>query len=186
MHSKCPNQVLYVWSIYILFVLNTALKRDSLQMLIFVNVCSTCIMVELKTRFETSVTRNDIYGVSLIHLSYLITPIDYLCPEKTTNIQIKFFMFLWTIYRLFMLNMGFKSESLQIMILVSVWSTCSVVEIKTQFETLKARNVENGVSLFHLSYLITLMAYVWSLLTPNVQINYFILEWSIYIILALY
>jgi hypothetical protein len=48
-------------------------KRDSLQIMIFVNVCSTWSMVQLKTRFELSITRNDVNGVSLIHLSYLIT-----------------------------------------------------------------------------------------------------------------
>jgi hypothetical protein len=72
------------------------------------------------------------------------------------------------------------------MIFVYVCSTCSVGERKARFEPWKQRNEANSVSLFHFSYLITLMAYACSVWTPNVQINYFILEWSIYIILVLY
>jgi hypothetical protein len=49
-------------SIYSLLVLNTGCKPDSFQMMIFVNVCSTWGMVELKTRFETWITRNDVNG----------------------------------------------------------------------------------------------------------------------------
>jgi hypothetical protein len=80
---------------------------------------------------------------------------------------------------------GWKHDSFQIMILVHVCSTCSVFELKMRFETWKARNVTNNVSLFHLSYLMTHMAYVCSLWTPNVQINYFRLECSIYVLLVL-
>jgi hypothetical protein len=117
--QRTPNvQIKYFvfhWSNYRLFVLNTAWKRDSLQMLIFVNVFSTWSTVQLKTRFEMSVTRNDIYGESLIHLSYLITPMDYLCPQRTPNFPVKCFMFARTIYRLFVLNTGWKTDSLQMM-----------------------------------------------------------------------
>jgi hypothetical protein len=54
------SYVMFDWSIYRLFVLNTGWKPDSLQMMIFVYICSTCIVVELKTRFVTWVTRNDV------------------------------------------------------------------------------------------------------------------------------
>jgi hypothetical protein len=40
-----------------LFVLKTCWKYDSLQMVIFVNVCSTWSMVQLKTRFESWITQ---------------------------------------------------------------------------------------------------------------------------------
>jgi hypothetical protein len=150
-------------SIYILFVLNTGWKRDSIQMLIFVKVCTTWRLVQLKTTFETSITRNDIYGLSLFHLSYLITLKAYLCSQRTPNFQIRFFIYAWSIYRQFVLNRGWKPDSFQIMILGYVCSTCSVVELITRFETWKGRNLSNGVSLFHLSYLITLKAYVCSL-----------------------
>jgi hypothetical protein len=65
--TKCPTQVFYHW-----LVLNMGWKRDSLQIMIFAYVCSTWSIVELKTRFETWITRNDVNGLSLFNLSYLI------------------------------------------------------------------------------------------------------------------
>jgi hypothetical protein len=62
-------------------MLNTGWKNDSPQMMIFVNVCSTRRMVQLKTSFETSIKRNDVYGVSLFLLYNLITPMAYLCSQ---------------------------------------------------------------------------------------------------------
>jgi hypothetical protein len=53
--TKCPNQVFYDWA-----VLNRAWKRDPLQIMIFVYVCSTWSMVEIKTCFETWITRYDV------------------------------------------------------------------------------------------------------------------------------
>jgi hypothetical protein len=67
------------FSICCLFVLNTDWKRDFLQMRIFVNVCSTWSMVELKMRFETRITSNDVNGASLFYHSYLITLTAILC-----------------------------------------------------------------------------------------------------------
>jgi hypothetical protein len=139
-------------SIYRLFVQNKVLKRDSLQMMIFVNVCSSRCMVQLKPHFETSVTRNDVYGVILLHLSYLITLMVYLCSQCTPKCQINYFMFDWSIYRLFVLNRGWKHDSLQMMIFVYVCSTWSIVELKTRFGTWITRNDVNGVSLFHLFF----------------------------------
>jgi hypothetical protein len=91
MYTKCPNQVfMLVWSIYRLFVQNRPWKRDSLETIIFVNVCSTWSIVELLTRFETWITRNDGNGLSLFHLPYLITLMAYLCLQWTPNVQIIF------------------------------------------------------------------------------------------------
>jgi hypothetical protein len=104
---------------------------------------------------------------------------------KAPNFQFKFFMFAWLIYSQFELNWGWKHDSFQKMILIYVRSTCSVVVLKTLFELWTARNDTNNVSLFHLSYLITHMAYMCSLWTPNVQIDYFMLECSIYVLLVL-
>jgi hypothetical protein len=64
---------MFDWSIYRLIVLNMVLNHDSLQMMIFVNVCSACSVVELKTLFETWIARNDVNGVYWFNLSYLIT-----------------------------------------------------------------------------------------------------------------
>jgi hypothetical protein len=182
--QRSPNvQIMYFmfeWSIYRLFALNTGWKRDSIQIMIFVNVCSTWSMVELKTRFETWLTWIDVIGVSLFHLSNLITLMAFLCSQWTPKIQIKYFMFDLSIYRLFMINRGRKRDLLQIMIFLNVCSTSYIVERKVRFETWITWNDVNGVSLFHLSYLITLMAYLCSQRTPNIQIMYFMFHYFIY------
>jgi hypothetical protein len=148
-------------------------KRDSLQIMIFVNVCSTWSMVQLETRFETWITRNDVYGVSLFHLYYLITLVAYLCSQRAPNAQINYFMLDCSIYTLFVLNRGRKHDALQIMIFVYVCSTWSIGQHNKRFETWITRNDVNGVRLFNLSYLITLMAFLYSQRTTNVEINYF-------------
>jgi hypothetical protein len=134
-------------------VLNTGWKRDSLQVMIFVNVCSTWSKDELKTRFEAWLTRNVVNGVSLFHLYYLITLMAYLCSQWTSNVQIMYFMFDWSISILLVQHRGWKLVSLQIMIFVYVCSTRILVELKTRFETWITRNDVNGISLFDLSYL---------------------------------
>jgi hypothetical protein len=135
-------------------------------MKIFVNGCSTWSIVQLKTRFEASITRNDANGVSLFHLSYLITLMAYLCSQRTPNGQINYFMLDWSINTLLVLNRGCKLDSLQILIFVHVCSTWSIVELKTRFEKWITRNDVYGVSLFNLSNLITLMDYLYSQRTP--------------------
>jgi hypothetical protein len=163
----------------ILFVLNRGWRRDSLQLMILVNVCSTWSMVELKTRFEAWVSRNDVNAVSLLHLSYLIILMAYLCSQWTPNDQINYFMFDWSINRIFVLNRGWKPDTLLIMIFVNVSSTWSIVELKTPFETWITRNDVNGVRLFHHSHIITTTAYKCSQWTPNVQMKYFMFHWTI-------
>jgi hypothetical protein len=134
-------------------------------------------MVQPQTRFESWITRNYVNCIRLFHLSYLLTLMAYLFPEWTPNVQIKYFMFDWSIYPLFVLHRGWKRDSLQIKVFVYVCSTWSIVALKTRFETWITRNDVNGVSCFHLSYLITLMAYLCSQWTPNVQIKYFMILW---------
>jgi hypothetical protein len=151
---------MFDWSIYSLFVLNRGWKSDPLQIMIFVNVCSTWALVELKSRFETWITSNDVKGVCLYHVSYLITLTAYLYSQWTPNVQIKYFMFDWSIYRLFVLNSGWKRDSLQIKTFVYVSSTWISVERRKRSVTWITRNDVNVVSLFHLSYLITLMTHM--------------------------
>jgi hypothetical protein len=172
--------LIFYWSIYRQFVPNTDWKHDSFKMMIFVNVCYTWSMVELKKRFETWISRNDVNGVSLCHISYLITHMANLWSRTTPNVQIKYLMFDWSIHSLFVLNSAWKRDSLQMMIFVYVCSTWSIVELKTRFDMLITRNDVNVVSLFHLSYLITFMAYLCSQRTPNVQVKFLMLYWSIY------
>jgi hypothetical protein len=109
------------WSMYRIFVLYTGWKHDSLQMIIFVNVFPTWSIFSLKTRFEASITRNDVNGVSLFHLPYLITFMAYLCSQWTPNVQINYFMFDWSILALSILNRGCKRVSLQILIFEYVY-----------------------------------------------------------------
>jgi hypothetical protein len=138
--------------------------------MIFVYVWSTWGIVELKTRFETWITRNVVNVVSLFHISYLLTLMDYLCSQITPNIQIKYLMFAWSIYRLFVLNTGWTRDSLHLNIFVYVCSTWSIVKLITRIETWITKNDVNGVSLFPLSYLIKLTSYLCSQRTPNAKI----------------
>jgi hypothetical protein len=99
------------WSIYRLLVLNRGWKLYSHHIMIFEFVSSTWRKVELKTRFEKWITRNDVNGVSLFHLSYLIMLMVYQCFQRTPNVQIKSFMSDWSIYRLFVIDRGWKRDS---------------------------------------------------------------------------
>jgi hypothetical protein len=129
-------------------------------MMTFLNVCSKWRIFELKTGFVTWLTRNDVNGF------YLMTLMDLL------------FMFVWWIYRLFVMNRSWKRDSLQMRVFVNLCSTWSMVQLKTRFETSITRNDVNGVNLFNLCYLITLMTYLCSQRSPNVQIKYFMYDWS--------
>jgi hypothetical protein len=123
------------WSIYRQFVLNTCLKLDSLQMDIFLYVWSTYSVVELKTRVETWIARNDVNGVYWFHFSYLISVLAYLFSLWAPLVQIKYFMFDWSTYRIFVLYKAWKRDSLQIVIFVYIIWTFNEVELKTRFET---------------------------------------------------
>jgi hypothetical protein len=128
MDTKCPNQLFYDW-----LVLNRACRRVSPHIMIFVYVCSTGGIVELSTRFEMWITRTDVTGVSLFHLSYLITRMVYLWSQRTPDFQRKYFMFDWWNYRLFVLNTTLKRNSVQVIIFVNVYATWSMVYIKDAF-----------------------------------------------------
>jgi hypothetical protein len=123
---------MFDWSIYRLFVLNRCWKLDSLQMMIFVNVCSNEAWLILKTRFETWITRNVVNGVSLFHLFIKNTyglPVftkDTKCPNQV------FYVWLVDLHK-FVPNKCWKLESLQIMIFVYVCPTCSLVDYRRVF-----------------------------------------------------
>jgi hypothetical protein len=82
-YTRCPNQVylIFDWPFYRICVLNTGWKRDSHQLMIFVNVCSTWSKVELNTRFETWITIvtrllfNNTYGLPVLTM-------DTKCPNQ--------------------------------------------------------------------------------------------------------
>jgi hypothetical protein len=132
-----------------------------------VNDCSTSSIAELKIRFETLEKTNDLNGVNLFLLSYVITLMAFLCSQWAPYVQINYFMFDWSIYKLFVLNRGWKRDWLQMMIFVYVRTTCSVVELKTRFETWIASNEVNGVYWFHYYYLITDLALVVKLICAH-------------------
>jgi hypothetical protein len=79
-------------------------------------------------------TRNDVNGVSLFNFPFLITLMAYVCSQRTSNVKMKYFMFDWSIYRVFVLNRGWIRDSLQMMIFVHVSSTCGLFDLKTRFE----------------------------------------------------
>jgi hypothetical protein len=137
--------------------------------MMFVNVCSSCSEVEIKTRMDTWNARNDVNGVYWFHISYLITRLAYLCSQRAPIVQIKYFVLDWSIYRLFVLNKAWKRVSLEMTIFLYVCSTCCVVEIKGRFETWIEKSDVNGVYCFHFSYLITFGLSVFTLGTtcPN-------------------
>jgi hypothetical protein len=127
------TMLMFHWSAYKLFVLNTGWNRDSLQMMIFVNVCPTWSMVPLKRRFQTSITWNDVYGVSFFHLYYLIPLTAYLYSQRTPYARTNYFMLDWSIYTLFVPNRRWKHATFQIMIFVYVCSTWNIVELRNAF-----------------------------------------------------
>jgi hypothetical protein len=84
---------------YRLFVLNFDWKRDSLQIMIFVYVSTTWSIVELKTLFETWITKNDVNGVSSFRFLFFNT---YCLHVLTMDIKSPNELFyVWWIYRLF-------------------------------------------------------------------------------------
>jgi hypothetical protein len=169
------NYFIFDCSIYRLFVLNKAGNG------LFPNIDIRICLLDMKhswtknafwdvnkkkwrkwCKFVSPYLFNNTYGLKVLRK-------ETKCPNQDL-------MFDWLIYRPIVPNKGWKNDSLQMMLFVSVFSTWSIVELKTRLETWIKRNV-NGVSLFHLSYLITLMAYLCLQWTPNVQINYFIFDW---------
>jgi hypothetical protein len=133
-------------------------------------VSSTWSIIEPKRFFETCITRSDVNDVRLFHFSYFITIMAYLCSQWASNVQIKCFMIYWSIYRLFVLNRGWKLVCLKINIFVYFCSTWGIVELKTRFEAWITRKDVNGVCLFRLSYIITLMSFLCSQRKPHVQV----------------
>jgi hypothetical protein len=178
MDTKCPNEVFYVW----LVELQTICAKYGLETWFSPNNDIRSCLLDMKhgttkNAFWDVNNKNYVSGISLFHLSYLITLKAYLHSQRTPNVQINFHMFYWSIYRSFVPNTGWQHASLTMIIIVKLCSTWSTAEVKTRLETLMTRNDVNGVSLCHLSYLITLMAKLCSRTKPNVQIKYFLYDW---------
>jgi hypothetical protein len=134
----------------------------------------------IKTRFATWITRKHVRGLCLFNLPYLITHMAYLCSQQTPKVQIKYFLFHWSIYRLFVLNWVWKSDSFQMKYISKCLPNIKHGSTKSAFMTWITRNDVYGKSLIHLSYLITLMAYLCSQRTPKFQIKCLMFACSIY------
>jgi hypothetical protein len=144
--TKCPYQVFYVW----LADLNIICAKYELETWFYPNDDNRKLLHGMKHGW----TKNAFWDaknmkwskwLSLFHLPYLVKHMAYLCSQRTPNVQFKCFMFDWSIYRLLVLNTGWKSDSLQI-IFVNVCMTWDMFELKTRFGTSITRNDVNGVN----------------------------------------
>jgi hypothetical protein len=108
-------------------------------MILFVHDWSTCNIVELKTHFENLIARIEVNSENTFHLSYLITllALDMKLTCAPHGHQLSKSSILCFIGRstTYVLNTCLKREFFHMMIFVNVCSTCSVVEIKTRYET---------------------------------------------------
>jgi hypothetical protein len=94
----------------------------------------------------------------------------YVCAQRTPNVKINYIIFDWSISRLVVLNRGWKPEPLQIIIWVFVYSSFSIVKLKTPFETCITRNGVNGVcfiSLFIFNNIYGLPVFTMDTKCPN-------------------
>jgi hypothetical protein len=122
---------IFDWSIYRLLVLNYVGKHVSPNT--YIRTClldrrvswTKCVFWDAKNKKRRKFCK--------FRLSYLITHMAYLWSQRTPNVQIEYFMFDWSIYRLFVLNTTLKRDFLQMWIFVNVWSTRSMVHIKDAF-----------------------------------------------------
>jgi hypothetical protein len=149
MGTKCRNHIVYRW----LFDLQAIWAKYGLKTLISPNHDFRKCLLDMqhiwnKNAFWDVEKKNDLNGINFFLLSYLITPVAYRCSQWAPYVQMKYFMFDWSIYLLFVLIRGWKRDSLKMMIFVYVCSTCIVVEIKTRFENF---NEVNGVYTSHIS-----------------------------------
>jgi hypothetical protein len=145
MDTKCPNQVYNVW----LVDLQTICAKYGLKTWFSpIDDIRKCLL-DIKHGSNENAFRDVINKKWCKFVSPVLFNNTYALPAltKDTKFQIKYFIFDWLIYRIFVLNRSWKSDSLQIMTFVYICSTWSIVEIKTRFETWIKRNVVNGVRL---------------------------------------
>jgi hypothetical protein len=116
--------------------------------MILLYVVSTWSIVELKMRFETWITWNDLNGIWLFQLSYLITLMAYLFTQRTPKVQIRYFIFEWSFDRLSETDRSCTRGPSQIISFMYVCFTWGIIELKTRFETWITRNDVNGVIFF--------------------------------------
>jgi hypothetical protein len=69
----------------------------------------------------------------MFNLPYLITLMAYLCSEWTPKVQSKYFVFHWSIYRLFVLDTVWKRDSLEMMNIRNCFQDIKHVPTKNAF-----------------------------------------------------
>jgi hypothetical protein len=114
MGTKYRNHVFYVWFVD----LQTICGKYRLETRISPNDGIRKYLLDkqhswTKNAFWDVKKWNDINGVNLFLLSYLITLMAYLCSQWAPYVQIKYFMSDWSNYRLFVLNRGWRRNSLE-------------------------------------------------------------------------
>jgi hypothetical protein len=114
---------------------------------------------------------------------FLITLMAYLCSQRTQNIQIKYFMFDWSIYRLFVLNTGWNVN------LSKWWYSIMLVRhehgwTKNAFWNVINKKWRNGCKL--VSPFLSNNTYGLPVLTKDTKCpSHFLFYWSIYILIVL-
>jgi hypothetical protein len=152
--TKCSKQVFYVW----LVDLQPICVNKGQETWVSPNKDIRIYLLDTMHRrtkysFDTCITWNNVNGVCLFHLSYLITLMAYLCTQRIPNVHVEYFMIESSIYLLFVLISAWKRDSLLMMIFVNVWLTWRIFELNSRFVTWITRNDIIGVNLFHLCYL---------------------------------
>jgi hypothetical protein len=74
-------------------VLNTTLIRNSVQIMIFVNVSPIWNMLYIKDAFRNVSNKKWSICYRFVSFSHLITLLAYLCSQWTPNVLIKYFYF---------------------------------------------------------------------------------------------
>jgi hypothetical protein len=183
--TKCPTRVFYIWLDYRQIISSKeGLETTTTPNDDFVQVCSTCNVVELNTLFETWISRNVVNAVNLFLFPYSLTLSTYLCSQWAPNVQMNYFMFNWSVCRLLVLNRCWKPISHQMMIFVCYfdmqrsWTKNELWAVNN----MKCRKWCKFFSPFNLIILTTYLCLQWA---PNIHFMYFIFDWSIYRLLVL-
>jgi hypothetical protein len=182
MGIKYRNHVFYVW----LFYLQTICAKYGLETWIFPNGDIRTCLFDMqrswtKNAFWDVISRNNVNGVNLFHFPYLITITAYLCSQWAQNIQIRYFMCDWSNYRQFELNTWFHPND-DIPINLFDMQRSWIKNVFWDLNNKKCRKLCKFDSPFFFNNTYGLLGLT---MAPNVQIKYFMFDWSIYRLLVL-
>jgi hypothetical protein len=159
--SNRPNQVCYVR----LFDLQTKYSKYTLVTWLLPNddirICLLDMQISWTKHAIWNLNRKKwrkwwkLVSISLFNNCFGAGHYAYMWSQWAPTFETMFCMFELSIYKLFVLNSSWKLDSQQMVLLLYLCSSWSVVDLQTRFKTWKARNDVNGVYWFHFSYLIT-------------------------------